>query len=254
MHTRASSKTSPSINVSTLPHQKSPSEVAKELIDAFLPTLRYKNQRAAVKDESYRFLGSFALFYTERKSLSTAMSDPTYCHKSVSGSISLQPLKRVEQGAAYQALAAEAAKVAKQRALSESKLILRVKKLNDAARLKECVECFCRSIANISKSCLIVSQCVTTNRHGLVSSLLSNHWADFRHLATYDRTNFVQIYKKANTVTTAFTIDSITFPITQPPAPTTHTLITALHKPVAHAPHPRHCTHAEHRVVIVRGG
>lgn len=112
-HTRTSSETNSPIDVSTSLHPKSPTEAAKELIDAFLPTLRYKNQRAAVKDESYRFIGSFVLFYTERKSLSSAMSDLNYCHKSVSGSIPLQPLKRVEQGVAYQALAAEAAEVAK---------------------------------------------------------------------------------------------------------------------------------------------
>jgi hypothetical protein len=52
------------------------------------------------------------------------MSDPNYCHKSVNGSIPLQPLKRVEQGAVYKALAEEVAEVSRKRALSESKLIL----------------------------------------------------------------------------------------------------------------------------------
>jgi hypothetical protein len=103
------------------------------------------------------------------------MSHPNYCHKSITGSIPPQPLKRVEQGAVYKALAKEVAEVARKRALSESKLILRVKKLNDTARLEECVEHFCKSLANIAESCLIVTQCHPTNRHGLVSTLLSNH-------------------------------------------------------------------------------
>jgi hypothetical protein len=48
------------------------------------------------------------------------MSDPNYSHKSICGSIPLQPLKRVEQGAVYKALAKEAAAVTKKSALSES--------------------------------------------------------------------------------------------------------------------------------------
>jgi hypothetical protein len=185
-----------------------------------LPLLRYHSQRAAVKDESYQFIQSFARFYTERKSLSAAMSDPNYCHKSVSGSIPLQPLKRLKQGAVYKVLAEEAAAVSKKQALSESKLILRVKKLNDTARLEECVEQLCKSLANIAESCLVIMQCRTVDRHSLVSTLLSNHWAAFRHLATYDRTNFVQLYKRANNVTTAFSVDSVTLPITPSLHPT----------------------------------
>ena len=52
------------------------------------------------------------------------MSDPNYCHKSISGSIPLQFLKRVEQGVVYKALAEEAAAITKKSTLSESKLIL----------------------------------------------------------------------------------------------------------------------------------
>jgi hypothetical protein len=143
--------------------QTSPSEAAKALIDAFLLTVRYHNQQAAIKDESYRFLQLFSLFYNEHKNLSTAMSDPNYCHKSVNGSIPLQPLTRIEQGMVYKALAEEGTGVTRKRALSESKLILRVKILNDTARLEEFVEHFCKSLINIAESCLIIMQCHTAD-------------------------------------------------------------------------------------------
>ena len=89
--------------------QPSPLSAAIAVIDEFVQTLPYTEQRSVFRDNATRYIEAFAEYYREAKSLLQTKSQSDVIPKNCQITVPIQPSDRVKESQAYKTLAANVA-------------------------------------------------------------------------------------------------------------------------------------------------
>ena len=133
---------SPDVKSSSLRERSSATEAATTLTASFVQMLQFEEQKPVFARHAKEYLSTFASYYQESKIILKAKSDSVYCPPNCRVTIPFQPLKRIQRGAACQALVNEITAATGSMNTAAGKLYLRGKVMNNDARKAELIEIF----------------------------------------------------------------------------------------------------------------
>jgi len=191
-------------NKSTISTGESPRERVQPLWAAqkyfdrhFVCSLQFKEQRSVFTELGGRYLMSFASFYNASKAILKASSDSAYCPPNCTVKWNFQPVKSIEEGAAYKALSTKVDAAIKQFRVQLGKHYVSGLQLNKTAHKNQLVKDMAQALPRWAELLLVEADASKYDKHDLVADLLQAHWTEILS-DKCSLAHFVEVYKQIN--------------------------------------------------------
>jgi hypothetical protein len=191
--------------------QPSPLSAAIAVIDEFVQTLPYAEQRSVFRDNATRYIEAFAEYYREAKSLLQTKSQSDVIPKNCQVTVPIQPSERVKESQAYKTLAANVAGFTRSVGIRMRDFVHQCKSLNNESQKDLCSEILIKALPNLAEI-LLAAEPTThpINRHDLVAALLRHHINEICTSLSIPTDAFISKYSQLHNVIKHFNITSTT--------------------------------------------